>query len=277
MRVAIFVDAGYLYGAGVAAVLGEGQSRGSVRLIQDRVLERLRATAQAKAPESSLLRIYWYDGIVSGRRTAEQSSLAIAEDVKVRLGTVSGGRQKGVGSLIVTDLVELARNQSISDAVVMSGDEDLRIGVQIAQSLGVRVHLIGIEPSRGNQSNGLQEEADTLTEWSTVDLRGVLVARHSPTREESGEVAAAETAVDSRDEGLEEIFTRVSAEVIDSIEESNLSRVAAEVVQSQWSVPYEFDRVLLGRCREIMERELDAAEKRRLRSQFREMLKSRVP
>ena len=46
------------------------------------------------------------------------------------------GRQKGVDSLIVTDLIELARNHAISDAVLLAGDEELRIGVQIAQSLG---------------------------------------------------------------------------------------------------------------------------------------------
>jgi uncharacterized LabA/DUF88 family protein len=34
--------------------------------------------------------------------------------------------------LIGTDLIELARNHAISDAVLLSGDEDLRIGVQIA-------------------------------------------------------------------------------------------------------------------------------------------------
>ena len=65
--------------------------------------------------------------------------------MKLRLGQLnSEGQQKGVDSLIVTDLIELARNKAISDAVVLTGDEDIRVGVQIAQSLGVRVHLLGI-------------------------------------------------------------------------------------------------------------------------------------
>ena len=73
--------------------------------------------------------------------------------MKLRLGIVNlAGQQKGVDSLIVTDLVELARNHAITDAILLSGDEDLRIGVQIAQSFGVRVHLIRIEPTRGSQS-----------------------------------------------------------------------------------------------------------------------------
>ena len=56
------------------------------------------------------------------------------DNVKLRLGQLnSAGQQKGVDSLIVTDLMELARNKAISDAVVVTGDEDIRIAVQIAQ------------------------------------------------------------------------------------------------------------------------------------------------
>lgn len=50
-------------------------------------------------------------------------------------------------SLIVTDLIALARNQAVTDAVLLSGDEDVRIGVEIAQGYGVRAQLVGIEPS----------------------------------------------------------------------------------------------------------------------------------
>ena len=164
MRVAVFVDAGYLYAAGGAALVGSGQNRASLELVKDEAIAKLKATAAQRAKGAELLRIYWYDGALNGRRSYEQRNMAMAEDVKLRLGTVTGGRQKGVDSLIVTDLIELARNQVITDAVLLSGDEDLRVGVQIVQSLGVRVHLIGIVPSRGNQSDLLLEEADTITE-----------------------------------------------------------------------------------------------------------------
>jgi len=83
----------------------------------------------------------------------------------VRLGFLnSAGQQKGVDSLIVTDLVELARNRAVGDVVLVSGDEDVRIGVQLAQSFGVRVHLVGVKPCAGNQSPELRQEADTCTE-----------------------------------------------------------------------------------------------------------------
>ena len=68
-------------------------------------------------------------------------------------------------SLIVTDLIDLARNKAITDALVVAGDEDLRIGVQIAQTFGVQIHLLGIKPARGSQSLDLIQESDTHHEW----------------------------------------------------------------------------------------------------------------
>ncbi len=114
-----------------------------------------------------LLRVYWYDGTSTGP-TAQHLTLAHLEDVKVRLGFVnSAGEQKGVDSLIVTDMITLARNRAISDAVLVSGDEDLRVGVQQAQEFGARVHLIGIKPSRGSQSLFLMQEAEFVNHFET--------------------------------------------------------------------------------------------------------------
>ena len=49
--------------------------------------------------------------------------------------------------------------------LILSGDEDIKIGVQIAQTYGVRVHLLGIKSARGSQSDNLMMEADTCHEW----------------------------------------------------------------------------------------------------------------
>ena len=89
----------------------------------------------------------------------------------------SVGEQKGVDWLIVTDMIALARNGAVSDAVLISGDEDLRVGVQQAQEFGVRVHLIGIKPSRGSQSLFLLQESDTTHEWSEDEIAGFLSLR----------------------------------------------------------------------------------------------------
>lgn len=84
------------------------------------------------------------------------------------------GEQKGVDSLIVTDMIELARNRAMADAILFSGDEDLRVGVQQAQEFGIRVHLLGIEPSRKNQSAYLIQETDSVHEWRREEIEKFL-------------------------------------------------------------------------------------------------------
>ena len=178
MRSAIFVDAGYLYAQGSTALAGHALKRAEVQLDLAGTISKLREASAARTGDAPLLRIYWYDGLLHGAFSPDQRALADTEDIKLRLGVVNpSGQQKGVDSLIVMDLVELARNQAIADAILLSGDEDLRIGVQIAQSFGVRVHLIGIEPSRGSQSLSLLQEADTTTEWNKTNISTLMTLR----------------------------------------------------------------------------------------------------
>jgi hypothetical protein len=81
--------------------------------------------------------------------------------VKVRLGRLIQGQQKGVDALIYRDLMTLARERAIARAYLLSGDEDLREGVVAAQDMGVQVILLGIPTSqRSNQSAALIREAD---------------------------------------------------------------------------------------------------------------------
>lgn len=74
-------------------------------------------------------------------------------------------------------MITLARNRAMSDAVLLAGDEDLRVGVQQAQEFGVRVHLVGIRPARGSQSTFLLQEADTKVEWDGAQLGAFLSRR----------------------------------------------------------------------------------------------------
>lgn len=274
MRVAVFVDAGYLYAAGGTALAGSGQNRANLELSQDVVIAKLKDAATLRSNGALLLRIYWYDGLLYGRRSYEQRNLAMTEDVKLRLGNVTGGRQKGVDSLIVTDLIELARNHSITDAVLLSGDEDLRIGVQIAQSFGVRVHLIGIVPSRGNQSDLLLEEADTHTEWSTEDVQEVLSIKSS--REVTSVDPATSNTEEESKSSFDDILQEVASAVLASIDENDMPRIAEELSQSTWAVPYAYDRALLTSCGQRLGRDLDESEKRRIRESFREAVTGRA-
>ena len=172
-RTAIFVDAGYLFASGSKLVANEKLSRGELQVDYDvalALLERL-ATELTGLP---LLRIYWYDGATSGPSPA-QVALAYRPRVKLRLGFLNQqGQQLGVDSLIVTDLITLARNRAMADAVLLTGDEDIRIGMQQAQEFGVRVHLLGIAPTRDNQSSVLVQEADSVRELALAEVKPFL-------------------------------------------------------------------------------------------------------
>ena len=197
------------------------------------VVAALRDTAAA-ACGLPLLRIYWYDAVRHGRLTPEHERLADTDDVKIRLGQLNAqGQQKGVDVLLVTDLAELARNRAISDAVLISGDEDVRIGVVLAQQLGVRVHLIGIRPARSSQSLSLLREADTTIEWDE-DVVGRFLDRAVPvplsgTADPGGIAAELELAIDDLIGGLLPIET---------------IRLKASFAGSS-TIPGEYDRELL--------------------------------
>ena len=265
-RVAVFVDAGYLYAEGAVALSGYA-NRSATDLRQLETIAKLKAVASEVTDGVPLLRIYWYDGLVRGRLSEEQEALAYTDSVKLRLGIVTAGRQKGVDSLIVTDLIELARNHAISDAVLLSGDEDLRIGVQVAQSFGVRVHLIGIEPSAGNQSDLLLQEADTTREWSKDDIGEILSLK--PVVETELEPPLIQVVPKATEDDTGEILEQVASDVVGSIDKSDLSILADALAQYSSWIPYEYDRKLLSEGVQRLGRELGRDEKRRLRDRFR--------
>ncbi|MYS79322.1 MULTISPECIES: NYN domain-containing protein [Streptomycetaceae] len=158
---ALFVDVGYVYAAMGLLVAGSAERR-AFRVDAEQLITGLIDEARRVFPEGRLLRVYWYDGARERVHTVEQRQIAELPDVKVRLGNLNAhNQQKGVDSLIRSDLESLARNHAIDDAVVISGDEDLVSAVEAAQSYGVRVHLWGVEPAYGtNQADPLVWEAD---------------------------------------------------------------------------------------------------------------------
>ncbi|MBF0247226.1 MAG: NYN domain-containing protein [Alphaproteobacteria bacterium] len=179
------------------------------------------------------------------------------------------GQQKGVDSLIVTDLIDLARNRAMTDAVLLSGDEDVRVGVQVAQTFGVRVHLVGIEPSRGSQSRQLRQEADTTTEWGKGVVEAFLSVIDSPA------VVSVKPDVGTVDHNvISEKIGKIAGDVAGTVD----SREAEKLVtlwQSTGDIPREFDGKLLATCRAELGRDLVADEKRQARSAFRDTLKTK--
>ncbi|WP_406178895.1 NYN domain-containing protein [Streptomyces canus] len=165
---AIFVDAGYLYAAAGRLVAGT-EDRRAFDLDAEGLIEALIDRARTIFADSRLLRVYWYDGARRRIHTSEQQSIAELPDVKVRLGNLNANnQQKGVDSLIRSDLESLARHRAISDAALLGGDEDLVSAVEAAQGYGARVHLWGIEAPEGrNQAEPLLWEVDSQR---TLDL-----------------------------------------------------------------------------------------------------------
>lgn len=270
LQVAVFVDAGYFFAQGSTALTGSRKERHHVALDQEGLFAALRAAALERSDGARLLRIYWYDGLPRGGPTQQQRGIAAADSVKLRLGLINElGKQKGVDSLIVTDLVDLSRNRAISDAVLLSGDEDVRIGVEIAQSLGVRVHLLGIFPSRGSQSPNLRSEADTTTEWAKGDISGFLsLTDGAPTNRAP---AAGNAAAPTLAPAVESVLATVAADVVDALTDVEAA-TCRQTLEDSTILPHEHDGRLLAISRAHLERDLTAPERARLRQIFRKAL-----
>ena len=301
-RVAVLVDAGYFFAAGSALMSGSGnQRRDSLIFDEKSAVKELEALAQRVAQNSPLLRIYWYDG--ASRKTgptAEHSRLAHCNNIKVRLGFLnSAGQQKGVDSLIVTDLVELARNRAVGDVVLVSGDEDVRIGVQLAQSFGVRVHLVGVKPCAGNQSPELRQEADTCTELDISVLKKIISMRQPavspatpaavankrpPSVAKSTSVPPSNTSVASAPATGVAAAANV-APGLEAVVESALSELAPSEIkgavdymtENTNNVPHELDSKVLARCKGKLGQYLDDESRRKVRKYLRQRLRELAP
>jgi hypothetical protein len=282
-RVAVFVDAGYFFAQGSALLAGKKTPRGDVSPDFDKILDALEefATRITKLP---LLRIYWYDGTSTGP-TPHHIALAYKSRVKVRLGFVNTfGQQKGVDSLIVTDMITLARNRCMCDAVLMSGDEDTRVGVQQAQEFGVRVHLLGITPCRGSQSQFLLQEADTTHEWGKPEISSFLSYNPRlappvapvPTAAPAPVPAAAPAPVaaaplPASPKTLADLAKQAAAEVDLALIDGLVKNYA-----SAGQLPPTIDRPLIGRAGKSFGR-LDQRQLKELRNAFVAAMKLRLP
>jgi hypothetical protein len=274
-RVAVFIDAGYFFAQGSSLLAGKKTSRGDVSPDFDKILDALEefATRITKLP---LLRIYWYDGTSTGP-TPHHIALAYKSRVKVRLGFVNTfGQQKGVDSLIVTDMITLARNRCMCDAVLMSGDEDIRVGVQQAQEFGVRVHLLGLTPCRGSQSQFLLQEADTTHEWGKPEISPLLTytPRLAPTPAPAPAPTPAPVAaplLPASPKTLADLAKQAAAEVDQTLLDGLVKNHA-----STGQLPPTIDRPLIGRAGKSFGR-LDQKQLKELRAAFVAAMKLRLP
>ena len=169
-RCALFVDAGYVLADGAMAVHGT-RHRESVSWDYAGLLSFMGSIARERTGRP-LLRCYWYEATVEGRRTSEHDSLADLPGLKLRLGRTRPGRREGVEGDIRRDLTTLARNNAISDALLVSAEEDLAQVVADVQDLGIRVTIVHITVG-GNWtiSRSLRQECDDIIEIGEGHLR----------------------------------------------------------------------------------------------------------
>jgi len=169
-RCALFVDAGYVLADGAMAVHGT-RRRESVSWDYGGLLQLLASLATERSG-LPLLRCYWYEATVEGRRGADHDTLADLPGVKLRLAKMRPGRREGVESEIHRDLTTLARNKAISDAMVVSAEEDLAQVIADVQDLGLRVSLVHIAvDGNGTVSRALRQECDDIVAVSSEHLR----------------------------------------------------------------------------------------------------------
>jgi uncharacterized LabA/DUF88 family protein len=286
--VGVFVDAGYLFAQGSAALTGSQKPRTSLLLNETAVAAELSSLAHEKSGGARLLRIYWYDAARSWHSLGlDHTKLAHTDHIKLRLGFMNSQKQqKGVDSLIVTDLIELARNHAMTDAVLLSGDEDVRIGVQIAQSFGVRIHLLGIKPCRGSQSLQLMQEADTTSEWDNqvigkflaVPANIISPASQAPagTNAKPLPSKATPSRLPQADQLVTKQFAAVAEALLASLDSSDVDAISF-FWASQKGLPPGIDGKLLARCRDEIKRPLEPHEKRSVRAQFTTLIKAKLP
>ena len=92
--------------------------------------------------------------------------------IKLRLAKLRPGRREGVETEIHRDLTVLASNRAVSDAVVVSAEEDLAQVLSDVQDLGMRVTIVHVTVD-GNWtiSRSLRQECDDIMELTSAHLR----------------------------------------------------------------------------------------------------------
>jgi hypothetical protein len=179
--------------------------------------------------------------------------------------------KRGVDSLIVTEIIDLTRNRAISDAVVVTGDEDLRIAFQVAQAFGVRVHVLAAGDPTKNVSPSLQMESDSVSAldgvWFTSHFE--LIA-HTATSSPPGAPVISPSKAPQAPHAItiEAALTAVIGEMLSIIKPDQLVQLVTHVTTHK-TVPPEYDRPLIAKVSTALSgQRLTSDEMRRIRGQF---------
>ena len=179
-RFAIFVDAEYLYAEG-GLLCCNSPDRQEILLYGPGANEFLSGLA-SDVSDLQQLRTYWYDVSHDGAPTAAQQLVATLPNMKLRLQHGPRRQSSPVSDAIRRDLTTLARNRAVSDAFLLSADDDLVDCVGEAQDNGLRVTLLAItsRDPRGDRPSRLANEADYVVKLTKDDLSRFIRRRRAP-------------------------------------------------------------------------------------------------
>lgn len=259
-RVAVFVDAGYFWVQLSHIVYGERRKREEISLNARLMRESLLREVKKHFPESSLLRVYWYDGLGLNELPTEQhKSICCLDDIKMRYGTRNSvGQQKGVDGLLMADLIALGQNKAISSAIIISGDADLVPGISAAQMLGVRIHRLEIS-GQDASSPTLCEEVDRNSEWPRNDIESF-----------AGRINKNSLIIqEEEDQNNQPLVSldEIADKFVSSLNDNEKDEIVAKV-----SIPPEKDKQLLFQAKVALKRFLRPEEKKELRYRVRQLL-----
>ena len=175
MRTSIFIDGNYLY-------------KNSEKILQEKPKlnwDGVRDCLASLVEKGTMLRCYYYDALpaLSNPPTSEEKewhekkqhfvdALSYLPYFEPRIGycryvEIDGNKrpiQKKVDVLLAVDLLQLASQHAITDAVIVAGDGDFVPALEAAKMMGVCIHLVHAEVT----SVELKKIADTTHE---IDLK----------------------------------------------------------------------------------------------------------
>lgn len=293
-RLGVFVDAGYFWCQTITVIHGRMTERGRVALNYKELRRQLLNTAAEEFPHASLLRAYWYDGPGNHGKAEEHARIEELDDFKLRLGTRnSTGRQKGVDGLIIADIISLTQNGAISDALLITGDADLAPGIDAAQNLGLRVHLLTLGPSNATSPH-LAAEVDRKRSWSDDIVRSFASPQHFPLAREispaphNGARNGAPTGPSTPSVPSTPRPEAAPRPDLPEDEDAKIELIAKTFVDqcsprdvyqiqsgSGWEIPHEIDRELLRHSRTVLGDYLDHYQKYELRNRVKKIANDR--
>jgi len=266
-RFAVFVDAGYFWVQSTYIVHRQRTGRESVTIDYPQLRAELINEAQAQFTNADLLRVYWYDGPGTYGKTLSHQAIEALDDFKLRLGTRNGvGDQKAVDGLIIADLISLAQNKSVTDALLLSGDADLTPGVLAAQSMGIRVHLLTMGPAEAT-SPFLRAEADCKTHWEDAAVQRFASAANGSVPQSTAAAPLSNPAP-----ALELDCAHVAQSTFAALSDEEKRSIPAK-----GQLPPGIDGRLLSTGRAVAKRSLADAEKRQLRAVLRQLAQTPAP